>query len=664
MASIPANEAIRAYGRTSQTGSGESWLSKPEIPTTSEILGVAGDKFMDIPGNKIDGPWSSKEDFISTHYELLREDAVAPLRDAVADVKENPQMKDDANLCIYDNVSKIFSRKPLVLTGIQVHILGFTFSQLGPAARIVISLARAGKRILWQQSKRLLPGTLVALTPADDMFTEHCVVATVAARPLAGVELNPAEVDIFFAHPEDVQINPLRRWVMVEARTGYYEAYRHNLVALQRLMTEKFPLSEHLMKLTKVCDAPKYVKDSPCLDLSKVFRSEEVQGPLENINILSKWPEVKSTALDESQISAFRNILTKELAVIQGPPGTGKTYVSILALKAILDNMSNEDPPVIVIAQTNHALDQLLRHIAVFEPDFIRLGGRTIDQDIIKNRTLHSVRNLHPTPRISGSLRGPAMKKLKDLTDSMITILTPLQQKEPFSPELLRNLNILNDAQCESFHRGADEWVRIVDENHPPGPVALWLGDCLLQINSYHKPDDFGFEVEDADLEFEQLREIEAEAPGHADEDNDSLKGAWFPLQVHYQGEQSLIARTSIERALGMTDMWEIPDHLRGTIYNYLWEKAVSILEVSFRAKVKEYMEVVRQLKLGKWEFDSVILQKAQVIGMTVTGLSKNRGLVASLKPRIIMVEEAAETLEGLVMSACMESVEHLILVG
>jgi helicase required for RNAi-mediated heterochromatin assembly 1 len=112
MPSILANEALRTYEHTSpitQPGPGTSWLSKPEVPTTSEILNIAGDEFVDIPGNKIDGPWSSKEDYIGTHYELLREDAVAPLRDAVADVRENPRMKDDTNLCIYENVGKASS---------------------------------------------------------------------------------------------------------------------------------------------------------------------------------------------------------------------------------------------------------------------------------------------------------------------------------------------------------------------------------------------------------------------------------------------------------------------------------------------------------------------------------------------------------------------------
>lgn len=49
---------------------------------------------------------------------------------------------------------------------------------------------------------------------------------------------------------------------------------------------------------------------------------------------------------------------------------------------------------------------------------------------------------------------------------------------------------------------------------------------------------------------------------------------------------------------------------------------------------------------------------------MTTTGLSKYRGLIAALKPKIILVEEAAETLEAPVTIACLPALEHLILVG
>jgi helicase required for RNAi-mediated heterochromatin assembly 1 len=49
---------------------------------------------------------------------------------------------------------------------------------------------------------------------------------------------------------------------------------------------------------------------------------------------------------------------------------------------------------------------------------------------------------------------------------------------------------------------------------------------------------------------------------------------------------------------------------------------------------------------------------------MTTTGLSKYRALIAALQPKIVMVEEAAETLEAPVTAACLPSLEQLILVG
>lgn len=49
---------------------------------------------------------------------------------------------------------------------------------------------------------------------------------------------------------------------------------------------------------------------------------------------------------------------------------------------------------------------------------------------------------------------------------------------------------------------------------------------------------------------------------------------------------------------------------------------------------------------------------------MTTTGLSKYRALVSALSPKIAIIEEAAETMEAPVISACVPSLEHLILVG
>lgn len=104
--------------------------------------------------------------------------------------------------------------------------------------RVTFSLQRAGKKILWEQSKRLITGSLVVLTPAADMFQSKAIVATVAARPLEGLNLNPPEIDLFIARAEDLQIDPATEFVMVEERTGFFEADRHTLLALQKMMRE------------------------------------------------------------------------------------------------------------------------------------------------------------------------------------------------------------------------------------------------------------------------------------------------------------------------------------------------------------------------------------------------------------------------------------------
>ena len=98
---------------------------------------------------------------------------------------------------------------------------------------------RAGKKILWEQSKRLISGSLVVLTPASDMFKTKAIVAVVLARPLAALLQNPPEIDLFIARAEEQEIDPAVEWVMVEERSGFYEAERHTLMALQKIATER-----------------------------------------------------------------------------------------------------------------------------------------------------------------------------------------------------------------------------------------------------------------------------------------------------------------------------------------------------------------------------------------------------------------------------------------
>ncbi len=115
---------------------------------------------------------------------------------------------------------------------------GLTASNRGLAQRIEFSTRRSGVQIRWETSQRLISGSMVALTPVNDMFKSVCKVAIVAARPLGNLRLFPPQIDIFFRSHKDIEIDSHQEWVMVQARNGYFESQRHTLLALQKMYYE------------------------------------------------------------------------------------------------------------------------------------------------------------------------------------------------------------------------------------------------------------------------------------------------------------------------------------------------------------------------------------------------------------------------------------------
>ena len=549
----------------------------------------------------------------------------------------------------------------------QVYILGFVFATKGIAARVQFSLRRVGKQVIWEQSKRLLQGSLIALTPANDMFKTICKVGIVAARPLSAVQQEPPEVDIFFARSEDLEIDPHREWVMVESRIGYFESARWTLQALQKIHHEKFPLVEHLVNVRNDVQPPDYILSSPKKDISNVFDSTnqtQDTNHFSNIDILNKWPSHARSSLDTSQLSALHRILSKRIAIIQGPPGTGKTHVSVTALKTLQANMKSTEPPIIVSAHTNHALDQILRHIAVFEPDFIRLGGMTLDEVIVKPRTLFEVRK---ATRLEGFRPPIGLQKAKTLTKRMCDLLKPLtDDEEPLPGALFAGFDIITATQNQSITKGAEQWHCLSDANFPSGDMATWLSPKNIEpAKRTFKPVDFGIQIEEADLDLEEVREIEAEQRASADDEIEALKGPRITFKEPWTGRVVKSLNTArINEYLKEEDLWNIPDIYRGTIYKHLRDEYIQKVTTKFRSLAIQYDEAVRDVKIGRWQTDARYLSQARIIGCTTTGLSKYRALLHGLKPKIVLIEEAAETLEAYVIAACFDSLEHLILVG
>ena len=432
-------------------------------------------------------------------------------------------------------------------------------------------------------------------------------------------------------------------------------------------MYNSFPLSEEICTLSTDVQAPAYISSRPNMDLRATISGGDQQYAMQNVNVLENWPPAPEESLDKTQWAAMQQILTKRLAIVQGPPGTGKTHVSKMALQVLLENRKAGDPPIIVAAQTNHALDQLLGHIAKFDPQYIRLGGQTRKPEV-KKRALYEVRQQEKLPVPPGGLLGKANKQRYALARQMMETLSPLDRngaRSPFSAETLCKLGVLSQDQANSLEAGAAQWVTAGDSDSE-NSISRWLDKTLIRFEVVYKQDNFGFSEEEIDLEYEQVTELQAEHGVTDDEDIENLQGDWCTVRDNFtiaksSGSQPKIAQEALHKT---RDLWKINNNLRGSIYTILQVEAKAKILARFREQAKAYEKVVRDLKVGKWERDAQYLERAKFIGMTTTGLSKYRPLISSLKPKIILIEEAAEVIEAPVTAACVESLEHLILVG
>lgn len=168
-------------------------------------------------------------------------------------------------------------------------------------------------------------------------------------------------------------------YVMLECE-AYFEAYKHNLKALQEITFFDgegcSPIGKYIVRGCGDVEVPGYFKVAGDrgrqIVLAKTKKGVTLDAPA---NEPENWDAdliQEITGLDPDQYLAYKTALTSELSVIQGPPGTGKTHVGLQIVKTLL---LNKEPvgkltpgvipkaPILVLCYTNHALDQFLEHL-------------------------------------------------------------------------------------------------------------------------------------------------------------------------------------------------------------------------------------------------------------------------------------------------------------
>ncbi|RTE74678.1 hypothetical protein BHE90_010861 [Fusarium euwallaceae] len=617
------------------------WQTLPEIPEPDELM--ASDPPV-VPPGTLDGEALDKSGYLESQYRMCRFEGTELLRRAVNEFRGRPTMTEGSDFFIYT----------------QVHVQGYMFARAGPACRISFSTERSPTQVVWSQCTRLTSGTLVALSPSNDNFKTQCYVAVVAARYLiGGLEPNPDDgedentpprIEIFWSNYQDAILDPSVELVMLEAKGGYFETVRHAMVGLQHaaLFESKFD---------------KYIIDGHARD-PKAAYLQEAPGQTAHV------PE-SAESFDLSQVEAFKRMTSRELAIVQGPPGTGKTFTSVAALESHVRTLQEiygkkSFPPVLVAAQTNHALDQLLtRCESEFGAVICRLGGRTENEEIEK-RTLFNIRKQSSLGR--GHMDGEgSRKRILSRIDHTLSTCFP---EYLISAEEFYEAKLITKEQFDSLDDDEWECAPMVNQNNgevSSSSMVQWLDGFIEKDQTYvFRPpsgqkapppvDDDPDEADDQELD-----------------EKERLQGQFFSTQfyatgkvtVANSGEAAWFYRASKLLATHQ-DLYLIKPPQRGMVYRYLRKRLVDKVTEKFPTFLREYKAACDVIKIDNWNKSARIIrnERIEILGCTTTGLTKYLGLIAALKPRILMIEEAAETREANITSAMYPSLDQIVLVG
>ncbi|XP_029647960.1 NFX1-type zinc finger-containing protein 1 [Octopus sinensis] len=651
------------------------------IPTVGEII---SNKKPILHKNIKKGAYENLDHYLDVQFRLLREDFVGPLRNGLAlfigDKKILNDKKND-DFYIYH----------------KVYVIDWVTTKNGVQYKVLFDVSKFSN-INWEQNKRFIFGSLLCLSE-DNFITTY--YATVSDRNSEELQQGIVTVNFF----PDVKLNMVinKQFVMVESK-AFYEGYRPILMGLKEIVSCDLPFKDYILYADKNVKAPKYLTAcSPVFDLScltdksklvydystKTVKVQRTSSTAIKVDVLgNSWPEAVSLNFNDSQLSAFSNILSKEFSLTQGPPGTGKTYIGLQTVKVLCSNYEKWcGKPMLIVCYTNHSLDQFLEGIDKFlDGGIVRVGGRS-SSEILKKYSLHQVKldNGFPRTRELQTNREHVYTEItalghqiEDKTICFQTLKHKIIPIEILRPYMRHFYNLLT----ESFQKN------MVGSNYM---MEEWLGFQNVTVeeeNSFERVAHNDEVIDDSDVEFlqnnrmldtdiEDLSQAKCKRNPVSDEtkESDNLNNTdgfertakdKKKLQKRFKMELKSTEIMSVEEidSISYIDLWIMPVSKRWCLYRY-WVSLYSskLLEDIFELTT-EYNMAAKRLEELRYEEDKIIFQNSLIIGMTTTGAARYRAILQEIQPRIIIVEEAAEILEAHIITSLNCKCEQLILIG
>ncbi|BES94879.1 NFX1-type zinc finger-containing protein [Nesidiocoris tenuis] len=560
------------------------------------------------------GPYEDLEDYIDTHFCLLKEDFDSNLRDGVKSLLEKPNAKNQ-NIWAYRDVQ--LCQDPFITYNKCVYEIQFTNT-------------RVFANVSWDTSKRFLHGSLLILSN-DNFLTYY--FATVESRIIQRNGIPRVQV-CFVSIPRKFGDG---NYLLIEPHV-FFPPYFYTMMALHKMLTQGVPFERYIVYANTEKSLPSYLKK----DSTYTIGTHTLK-----ISDQEKWLTPSALGLNESQRNAFFSCLTNEVALIQGPPGTGKTFLALKVLESLIHNRKYGAGPILIVCYKNYALDQILERFVGPKINVLRIGGQSKNESLSKDKNLRNVRAFLPAEVVS------AKRKWKAQVDSDFARLQ----------ELTVLLNLVR-AQIGLVKLDIFKKFKVVG------------GDVTLDIVSWLLKDRLGslcknlkrFQGQCFALSLNELAqgaEMLKLRDGRVHPKD--LKEFYRIGQILSVVQYYLTASSSLQSVnLSKVEVSnELNFHQRWMVYMTWQRKLVTVLEEERRLAQESLIESQKALQ----EVSDYTLYKIQgvnpdIIGLTTTAAARHYSALYALGAKIVMIEEAAEVLESHIIASISTKCQHLILIG
>ncbi|KAG8861658.1 hypothetical protein FRB96_002615 [Tulasnella sp. 330] len=690
-----------------------------------------------VPGGPHHLPGDSMARLIDIQFRLLREELIAPIRSSIKNVMEalhEPPSQKPSSLSkllageggLHKSQDGMDSVMFSVYTGVTFRGMAcdtrnglsieVSFNAPTGKARNPNAAARAA---YWESvgRKRLMQGGLVALIweGAGEGDTtiylgsvtsslKDLVQSTKKTHESLGLHLSFFDSEAGVRMLTSLQRGPSHmdgRKYLVEAPI-MFESIRPFLETLKNASPSSIPLAKYLVHpdngslkgvsidLPLYASQPGYSMDLSCLcDES----TRLTLRPSDRGSVVATRARLKTESrLDPSQADALLDTLLSEVSLIQGPPGTGKSFTGIRILQVLI---ANNVGPILLIAFTNHALDNILAHVLEenITSKVVRLGSRSADE-VVSEYSLDNVLKNHGRSQMAKA-SGREYRNLKVMEEEMTELMGKIINRDVPQNDMLQHIAL----EHPTHH---DELI------HPPYWVQKLFEDSLSEgwqtagrKTAIALPD---FWLQGSDLDYitppvEKVAEPkrsrrkgkgkaragpappnrfefpEEQGEPHGLTDYQMQLAEWAQNVYEFfikLGRPGIPPAPSTSREVNALlqdwNVWSMSRQERNDLQAFWTEE---VREMSYAKQTMEFERLKANHAEARTRWEGMrdqskleVLSKADLIGCTTNGAAKLTSLLTSVAPKVLLVEEAGQVLEAHILASLVPSIEQLILIG